>query len=89
MLKHKTSFIGRLQVRLRQRLFIQPQMRKKYTWGLQLGKNAPEGKILKSDVTVAKNYLNKAHIEELNRIISAYLDLAETRAKKTAIDYDV
>ena len=50
--------------------------------GLTNWKQAPNGKILKSDVTVAKNYLNKAHIEELNRIISAYLDLAENRAKR-------
>ena len=50
--------------------------------GLTTWKNAPDGKILKSDAMVAKNYLNKAHIEELNRIISAYLDLAETRAKR-------
>jgi hypothetical protein len=55
---------------------------KKIYMGLTTWKNAPDGKILKSDVTVAKNYLNKAHIEELNRIISAYLDLAETRAKR-------
>jgi len=32
------------------------------------------------DVSVAKNYLNEAHIKELNRIVSAYLDLAENRA---------
>lgn len=55
---------------------------KRIYMGLTTWKNAPDGKILKSDVTVAKNYLNKAHIEELNRIISAYLDLAETRAKR-------
>jgi len=55
---------------------------KKIYMGLTTWKNAPDGKILKSDVAVAKNYLNKAHIEELNRIISAYLDLAETRAKR-------
>jgi hypothetical protein len=40
-------------------------------------KQAPDGKILKSDVSVAKNYLNEAHVKELNRIVSAYLDLAE------------
>ena len=50
--------------------------------GLTNWKQAPDGKILKSDVSIAKNYLNKAHIEELNRIISAYLDLAENRAKR-------
>jgi hypothetical protein len=50
--------------------------------GLQTWKNAPEGKILKSDVSIAKNYLNEAHIEELNRLVSAYLDLAENNAKR-------
>jgi hypothetical protein len=38
---------------------------------------APDGKILKSDVVEAKNYLNHQHVSELNRIVSAYLDLAE------------
>jgi hypothetical protein len=50
--------------------------------GLTTWKQAPRGKILKSDVTVAKNYLNEAHVQELNRIVSAYLDLAENRAKR-------
>ena len=50
--------------------------------GLQTWKNAPTGKIIKSDVTVAKNYLNEAHIQELNRMVSAYLDLAENNAKR-------
>jgi hypothetical protein len=54
----------------------------KITMGLSTWKQAPHGKILKSDVTVAKNYLNEAHIGELNRIVSAYLDLAENRAKR-------
>jgi hypothetical protein len=53
--------------------------------GLTNWKQAPDGKILKSDVTVAKNYLNKAHIDELNRIVSAYLDLAENQAKRQII----
>ncbi|HEX4954955.1 MAG TPA: virulence RhuM family protein [Thermoanaerobaculia bacterium] len=50
--------------------------------GLTTWKGAPHGKILKSDVTVAKNYLSEAHIAELNRIVSAYLDLAENRAQR-------
>jgi len=50
--------------------------------GLTNWKQAPDGKILKSDVTVAKNYLSKAHIQELNQIVSAYLDLAENRAQR-------
>lgn len=53
--------------------------------GLTNWKHAPDGKILKSDVTVAKNYLNEAHIKELNRIISAYLDLAENRAERQIV----
>lgn len=50
--------------------------------GLTNWKHAPNGKILKSDVTIAKNYLNEHHIKELNRIVSAYLDLAESRAER-------
>ncbi len=50
--------------------------------GLTNWRQAPDGKILKSDVVVAKNYLNEAHIKELNRIVSAYLDLAENRATR-------
>jgi hypothetical protein len=50
--------------------------------GLTTWKHAPDGKILKSDVTVAKNYLSEEHIKELERIVSAYLDLAENRAKR-------
>lgn len=50
--------------------------------GLTTWKHAPEGKILKSDVTVAKNYLPEKHIKALDRIVSAYLDLAEDRAEQ-------
>ncbi len=55
---------------------------KKLYMGLTNWKNAPDGKILKSDVSIAKNYLNEQHIKELNRIVSAYLDLAESRAER-------
>lgn len=50
--------------------------------GLTSWKNAPEGKILKSDVLVAKNYLSKDELHSLGRIVNAYLDLAEDRAKQ-------
>ena len=50
--------------------------------GLSTWKHAPDGKVLKSDVTVAKNYLSAEHVKELNRIVSAYLDLAENRAER-------
>jgi hypothetical protein len=55
---------------------------KKLYMGLTNWKHAPDGKILKSDVSIAKNYLNEQHIKELNRIVSAYLDLAENRAER-------
>ena len=50
--------------------------------GLKSWKNATGGKILKSDVIIAKNYLNQEHLKELERIVSAYLDLAENRARR-------
>jgi hypothetical protein len=50
--------------------------------GLKTWKDAPDGKILKSDVSVAKNYLSLEHIMQLNRLVSAYLDLAENNAKR-------
>ncbi|WP_332444378.1 virulence RhuM family protein [Wolinella succinogenes] len=50
--------------------------------GLKTWKNAPDGKILKSDVTIAKNYLNEEHIKKLDRIVVAYLELAEIRASQ-------
>lgn len=43
---------------------------------------APEGKIVKSDVSVAKNYLSEKEMRSLERIVSAYLDLAEDRAER-------
>lgn len=53
--------------------------------GLMSFKNAPNGKVLKSDVGVAKNYLSEPHIRELERIVSAYLDLAENRAERQIV----
>lgn len=50
--------------------------------GLRTWKAAPDGKILKTDVAVTKNYLSHQHITELNRIVSAYLDLAENNAQR-------
>lgn len=50
--------------------------------GLTSWKNSPTGKILKSDVSIAKNYLNKEELDSLGRIVNAYLDLAENRAKR-------
>ena len=50
--------------------------------GLTSWKNSPNGKILETDVVIAKNYLSKDELESLELIVSAFLDLAENRAKK-------
>ena len=54
---------------------------KKGNMGLQTWKNSPKGKILESDVVVAKNYLDKEEITELNNLVSMYLDYAERQVK--------
>ena len=54
----------------------------KENMGLTAWKNSPDGKILETDVVIAKNYLNKDELESLERIVSAFLDLAEDRAKR-------
>lgn len=50
--------------------------------GLTTWKYAPDGKIIKSDVSIAKNYLSESEMKSLERIVSAYLDLAEDRAER-------
>ncbi len=55
--------------------------RKKHM-GLTTWAKAPDGKILKTDVSVAKNYLNATELESLGRIVNAWLDLAEERARR-------
>lgn len=53
--------------------------------GMQTWKNAPDGKILKSDVTVSKNYLSKEELSGLNDIVNMYLDYAENQAKRNKL----
>ena len=53
--------------------------------GLKTWKQAPDGKILKTDVSIAKNYLNEEHIKALQRIVTSYLDLAESRATNRTV----
>jgi hypothetical protein len=48
--------------------------------GLTTWKNAPHGKVLKGDVTIAKNYLNQAEGDKLNRLVGMFIDFAEMRA---------
>lgn len=49
--------------------------------GLTTWRHAPDGKVMKSDVLIAKNYLDQKHMTAINRLVSAYLDLAEDRAE--------
>lgn len=55
---------------------------KKPYMGLFTWKDAPDGKIIKSDVSIAKNYLTEDELRSLGLIVSAYLDLAENRARR-------
>lgn len=55
--------------------------------GLTTWKNAPNGMIRKPDVSIAKNYLNETEMDDLNRIVSMYLDYAERQAKKGQVMY--
>lgn len=50
--------------------------------GLTTWKNSPDGKVLRSDVGVAKNYLSEAELKALNRIVNMYLDYAENQAER-------
>ena len=50
--------------------------------GLTSWKNSPDGKIVETDVVIAKNYLSKEELEQLELIVSAFLDLAEARARR-------
>ena len=50
--------------------------------GLTSWERAPDGKIIKTDVSIAKNYLEKEELESLGRIVNAWLDLAENRARR-------
>ena len=57
----------------------------KHNMGLTNWENGPKGSIRKSDVTVAKNYLDESELESLNRIVSMYLDYAELQAKRNKV----
>jgi hypothetical protein len=55
--------------------------------GLTTWKNAPKGSIRKTDVGIAKNYLNEKELNGLNRIVTMYLDYAESQALKAVVMY--
>ena len=60
---------------------------KKPNMGLTSWKNAPSGRIRKTDVVLAKNYLNEKELNQLNRIVTMYLDFAEMQAQQRKIMY--
>ncbi|MDY5135919.1 virulence RhuM family protein [Actinotignum sanguinis] len=55
---------------------------KKPHMGLTSWKNSPDGKVLAGDVTIGKNYLTKNELDDLGRLVEAYLNLAESRARR-------
>ncbi len=59
----------------------------KENMGLTTWENAPKGKIRKTDIGVAKNYLNEKELDGLNRIVTMYLDYAEIQAMKGIVMY--
>ena len=63
-------------------LILQRADSKKEHMGLATWKQAPRGKIVKSDVSIAKNYLKQDEIKALNRIVTMYLDFAEDQAER-------
>lgn len=60
---------------------------KKPNMGLTNWKNSPKGKIREDDVVIAKNYLNEKELNQLNRIVTMYLDYAENQAQKGVVMY--
>ncbi len=65
-------------------IYTEADANKIYMW-LKNWKNAPDWKILKSDVIVAKNYLNQEHINKLNKLVISYLDLAQNKAENNIV----
>lgn len=63
-------------------LIIERASAEKEHMGLTTWENAPDGKIVKPDVSIAKNYLKESELEDMGRIVSSFLDLAEDMAKR-------
>lgn len=59
----------------------------KENMGLTTWENSPDGKILKSDVIIAKNYLNEQAIKNLNNLVNLFLDIAENNAERSITMY--
>lgn len=88
--QHTKDFFARLQNKLHwaihgktaAELIYSKADAEKLFMGLKTWKQAPDGKILKTDVSVAKNYLKQEHLKQLERLVTAYLDLAENRSRR-------
>ena len=63
-------------------LIVERAQAEKEHMGLTTWENAPDGKIVKTDVSIAKNYLKQIELEDMGRIVSAVLDFAESRARR-------
>jgi len=63
-------------------LILERANSEKQNMGLMTWTDAPDGKIIKSDVTVAKNYLTDEELKQLNRMVTSYLDFAEDMAER-------
>lgn len=63
-------------------LIVNRASAKRVNMGLTTWENAPNGKIVKTDVSIAKNYLNENELEAMGRLVNAFLDLAEDMAKR-------
>lgn len=63
-------------------LIVERADSKKENMGLTTWKDGPDGKIIKSDVIVAKNYLSEQELSQLNRMVTSYLDFAENMAER-------
>ena len=63
-------------------LIVERASAEKEHMGLTTWENAPDGKIVKPDVSVAKNYLNELELEDMGRLVNAVLDMAERLAKR-------
>ncbi len=63
-------------------LIVERANAKKEHMGLTTWENAPDGKIVKPDVSIAKNYLKESELEDMGRIVNSFLDLAEDMAKR-------
>ena len=63
-------------------LIVERACAEKEHMGLTTWENAPDGKIVKPDVSIAKNYLNQLELEDMGRLVNAVLDMAERMAKR-------